>query len=281
MNWQDYLECLTDVDPYLARLGIPREEISIDEASLSRLVRAHLFKIPFENIDVFDLEKPILLDVEHLQEKVVVNHRGGYCFELNGVFTGLLKGLGFDVLASACRVLMGGTTELRPVRHRGIIVTIDGDRFFCDVGYGGPSFPGAVPLSGDKRSYNGLTFWVESYDAHWMRFCRKVSPWEQDKYPASETCELLIGLYGNVPADFDTYNTFCYAEPRSPFRTKRRVHLRTETGYYDIFDDVFSIRDGEKLETCTLATREEVQQVLKNYFGIDIPLDKVKTEYTR
>lgn len=277
MNWQDDLERVPEIEPYLARLGLRREELGNDEPSLSRLVRAHLFSIPYENIDVYDLGQPISLEIGHLYEKIIVGNRGGYCFELNGLFMGLLRALDFDTTACSCRVMKGSET-IRPIRHRGALVKIGGVRYYCDVGYGGVSFPGAVPLiAGERRTHNGLTFWMEPFGEGWWRFCRLVPSWERDKFPGrEEICELLVGTYANIPEDYLPYNEFCYSSPRSPFRTQRRAHLRTEEGFFDLVNDRFTIRRGDVLETRRLISREEIQTVLRQYFSIDIAAEELK-----
>ena len=65
------------------------------EETLRRLHHAHLLAVPFENLDIH-LDRPIVLDVDALFEKVVRRRRGGFCYELNGLFGWLLGELGFD-----------------------------------------------------------------------------------------------------------------------------------------------------------------------------------------
>src|ERR1039457_7712048 len=83
------------VDDYLARIGVTRP-VWADLQALRALQLAHLLTVPFENLSIH-LGEPIVLEQADLVAKVVRMHRGGFCYELNGAFAGLLtprRGLG-------------------------------------------------------------------------------------------------------------------------------------------------------------------------------------------
>ena len=92
-----------DVDAYLARIGAARPERPSTEA-LQVLHAAHLRSVPFENLSIH-LGEPVILDESALLDKIVGRRRGGFCYELNGLFAALLTALGFDVTLLAGRVL--------------------------------------------------------------------------------------------------------------------------------------------------------------------------------
>src|SRR5690554_2922341 len=83
------------VDAYFARINY-QGDTDVSAQTLHALHAAHTLNIPFENLDVF-LGKPILLDQDSLYKKIIQNKRGGYCFEMNGLFSIVLKELGFKV----------------------------------------------------------------------------------------------------------------------------------------------------------------------------------------
>jgi hypothetical protein len=97
------------VATYLDRLGLPRSAAALPEA-LRTLHLAHLEQIPFENLSVA-LGEPVDLDLEVLAAKVLGRGRGGFCYELNGLFAHLLTALGYRVTLLAARVWTG-----QPVR---------------------------------------------------------------------------------------------------------------------------------------------------------------------
>ena len=100
-----------DVDAYLRRIGYcgsPRPTIG----TLRALHVAHLATVPFENLSIH-LGEPIVLDVEALFEKIVTRRRGGFCYELNGLFGAMLQALGFDATMLSA-VVIGASGEFGP-----------------------------------------------------------------------------------------------------------------------------------------------------------------------
>ena len=94
------------VDDYLARIDVTRP-VSADLQALRDLQAAHLLAVPFENLSIH-LGEPIVLDEAALVTKVARLHRGGFCYELNGAFAGLLTALGFRVSLLSARVFGAG-----------------------------------------------------------------------------------------------------------------------------------------------------------------------------
>ena len=91
------------IDKYLSRIGLERQNVRCDLESLRILQLQHLLNVPFENLDIH-WKVPIALDTERFYEKIVENRRGGYCYELNGLFDELLKGLGYHTHLVSGRV---------------------------------------------------------------------------------------------------------------------------------------------------------------------------------
>ena len=84
-----------DVEAYLERIGYcgGREPTA---ANLAALVKAHRFAVPYETLDLWR-RRTTTLRLEEIYGKVVTRRRGGYCFELNGLFAWLLRELGYNV----------------------------------------------------------------------------------------------------------------------------------------------------------------------------------------
>ena len=121
------------VDEYLARLDcVSRREPSPE--NLRILQRAHLERVPFENLDIH-LERPIVLDVPALLDKVVRRRRGGFCYEANGLFAALLRGLGFDVVMLSAGVAADEHRFGPDFDHMALLVQCEG-RWLVDVGFG-------------------------------------------------------------------------------------------------------------------------------------------------
>ena len=84
-----------DVQNYLNRIGF-KEETEVSLACLTKLQNCHQRSVPFENLDIFTDRKKVL-SYEILYEQIVTKKRGGWCHELNGLFSWLLNQLGFNV----------------------------------------------------------------------------------------------------------------------------------------------------------------------------------------
>jgi N-hydroxyarylamine O-acetyltransferase len=137
---------------YLARIGLAGP-LDPSVATLRALHRAHLRTVPFENLSV-RAGQEIPLEEASLFEKIVSRRRGGFCYELNGLFAALLRSLGYRVSRLAGRVGVDGI----PFDHMAIRVDLD-ESWLADVGFG-DSFLEPIRLAergpqdgGDGRSY--------------------------------------------------------------------------------------------------------------------------------
>jgi N-hydroxyarylamine O-acetyltransferase len=138
-----------EVDALLRLLGVRRETPSAPY--LRKLQRRCLVTVPFENLDIH-WRVPIELDIRRAWEKVVLRRRGGFCYELNGLFAWLLDQLGFDV------ALLSGRVWRKPTRlwgpdydHLALHVRVGGGDYLVDVGYG-DSFRTPLPLPAGTAS---------------------------------------------------------------------------------------------------------------------------------
>ena len=95
-----------DVAKYLARIGLEEPSAVAGVGRLKLLQRQHLLNVPFENLDIHS-KQAIVLDTEKFYRKIVNNNRGGFCYELNGLFNELLRELGFETRILSARVAKG------------------------------------------------------------------------------------------------------------------------------------------------------------------------------
>jgi N-hydroxyarylamine O-acetyltransferase len=122
-----------DVDAYLARLGVAWPAAA-DLATLRHLQERHLAAVPFENLSIH-LGEPVELAVEALSGKIVDRRRGGFCYELNGLFAALLRELGYAASLHAAQVFRPDGTLGPPLDHAAIVVELD-EPWLVDVGFG-------------------------------------------------------------------------------------------------------------------------------------------------
>lgn len=143
-----------DLDAYLKRIGYTAAP-EADVNTLRGLHRAHAATIPFENLDIV-LDRTIDLDLGHVQDKLVRDQRGGYCFEHNLLFAAVLERLGYAVTRLAARVQ---PARPGPRTHMLLRVVADGDPWLADVGFGA-SLLEPLPLEGTIASQGpGSTAW--------------------------------------------------------------------------------------------------------------------------
>ena len=115
---------LPDQEAYLERIGLARDEdLPATKETLHKLILAHLTHVPFENLDVYEKNLCPDLTVQGLFDKIVTNRRGGYCFEMNGIFYTLLQAVGYTCYPVIGRVLRGRTYNPNPT-HRGSLVEL-------------------------------------------------------------------------------------------------------------------------------------------------------------
>ncbi|NDV23148.1 arylamine N-acetyltransferase [Desulfovibrio sp. JC022] len=134
------------VENYLRILNLHGRKSDLN--FISDLVARHVATFPFCSVGC-QLGDDLLLDFESLYRRIIINRRGGYCFEQNGLFFGILKELGFSPKLYLARVIYN--QDIHPgLTHRITVVDYEGERYVLDVGFGpsGPRIP--VPMSGDE-----------------------------------------------------------------------------------------------------------------------------------
>lgn len=258
---------LPDPERYLQRIGYEGSR-ALTRETLNGLVYAHQCAVPFENLDCCDYKKPVVITTEHLYEKIVEHHRGGYCFELNGAFVTLLRALGFDAYSCMCRIA-ARRDYLSPVMHRGNIVRLDGKLYYCDVGLGGPMAPFAVELSREKQTFRGETYWVEPGEEGWMMLRRYCGNGIGDEGVSSieEQTAIIFGLQPFLHGDFQALSDYCSVRPDSGFVTGRRIYRRTPTGYLGLSGNVLTkIENGAKI--VTEYPEAQIPALLEEIFGL-------------
>ncbi len=123
-------------------LGVPTVE------ALRTLHLAHNCAVPFENLDVL-LPREIQLDETALEEKLLYARRGGYCFELNGLFERALRDIGFNVRSLLGRVILSHPASLPPRTHRLLLVDVEDEQWIADVGFGGQTLTAPLRLQAE------------------------------------------------------------------------------------------------------------------------------------
>ncbi|MFI5982702.1 arylamine N-acetyltransferase [Streptomyces sp. NPDC051555] len=204
-----------DLDAYLARIGYAGE-LQPDLDTLFGVHRAHTAAIPFESLDVL-LGHPIALDVKSIEDKLVRSRRGGYCYEQNTLLAAALERIGFTVAGRGARNRTRGDALL-PVTHAVLVVTVDGEPWLCDAGFGlqGPREPVPLGRPGTVVSQGEWSYAVrEEADGVLVLTFLREGAW-RDLY--------AFGPQPTHPVDYVLMNHYSSSHPRSAFIGQLVVH---------------------------------------------------------
>lgn len=139
---------------YLKILGIEASKPSLE--LLEKIVKAHLIKIPFENISKLLFKKEGMKHIPDLQTYLTgieKYHFGGTCYSNNYYLYLLLKYLGFEI--KLC-----GADMKNPDVHLISMVKIDEQEYMIDAGYAAPFL---MPLPRDLSEDYIITSGREKY----------------------------------------------------------------------------------------------------------------------
>ena len=245
------------MEQYLERIGYTGDRTPNLE-NLSRLVRCHLETVPFENLDCLHNPTVFSLNLEDLLDKVVTRRRGGVCCELNTLFNALLTYLGYDAYSIMVRITM--RPGPRPITHQCVITVLDGKKYYCDVGFGGPGPKGLVCLETEEVQ----NVFGEEYTAHWDGVVCIISKNMGDGWmPLLQ----LIDVPGNQ-MDFEVILTYCCGTPTAHFVNQRSINLcHPGGGFSAIMNNTFyGLRNGEKFSV--EVSDEELPALLEKEFGL-------------
>ena len=230
--------------------------------TLAGVLRAHMSSIPFENLDVL-LGRPIRLDLDSLQQKLVRARRGGYCFEHGTLFGAVLEAMGFRPVRHTARVVMITPRTAAPRTHMFLTVTVAEGTFVVDPGFGSlaPRLP--VPLQEGAEARIGLeTHWMARDGSHWMLRNRTA-----DK----ETDCWISTLEEDNPVDFEMGSHYVATHPSSPFVNRMMMRALTADGRVTVTNRDVTIHCADTAEAMQLADRSALRTLLISYFGFDLP----------
>ncbi|MCX5193931.1 arylamine N-acetyltransferase [Streptomyces sp. NBC_00249] len=203
-----------DLDAYLARIGYAGPvgeggELRPDLDTLYEVHRAHTTAIAFESLDVL-LGRPVELELKAIEDKLVHRRRGGYCYEQNSLLAAALERIGFEVAGRGARNRTRGDTLLA-VTHAVLVVTVGGEPWLCDAGFGyqGPREPVPLARPGSELRQGAWTYAVhEEEDGILVLRTLRGEVW-RDLYAFSPQ--------RYHPVDYVLLNHYSSSHPRSSF----------------------------------------------------------------
>lgn len=247
-----------DIQAYLDRIGY-RGPLTPAVETLRALQVAHLQTVPFENLSIH-AGQPIVLDDESLFDKVVTHRRGGFCYELNGLFAALLHDLGFQVAMLSAEVARADGTFSPKFDHMALLVTLD-ERWLADVGFG-DSFRDPLRLDERGEQPEGVrAFRIDEDGSHFLLLRRDGDgqPWQP---------QYRFTLQPYEYADYVAMCRFHQTSPDSHFTRQTVCSLATPEGRITLSGmRLITTRGGERQER-VLGSEEERVALLRELFSV-------------
>jgi N-hydroxyarylamine O-acetyltransferase len=242
------------LDPYLRRIGATAPASATVDA-LRALHLAHRQSILFENLDI-QRGRPILLDLDALERKLVAGGRGGYCFEHNTLFAAALRECGFAPATLLARVRRG-PPEGWARTHMLLRVESEGAAWIADVGFGGSGLLEPMLLAeGSVSEQGGLTYTLRREGLHWV-----LSMGGADLYEFTEE--------PNTPVDVEIANHYTSTHPQSIFRKTLTIQRAGPAERVILRGNTLSrVRGG--VQTDEPVTREQLGGVAQSVFGVEL-----------
>ncbi len=247
------------VRSYLDRIGVT-EDIRPDLEGLRTLHRAHLLAIPYENLDV-QLGRPVTIDIAPIYEKIVERRRGGWCYEMNGLFDWALGELGFQVTRMASGVMREAFGDFTIGNHLVLQVELPEGLYLADVGFGDGSLVPMKLAPGEFR--DGRFGFALSHPAEgWWRFHNHPDGGAKsfdfqlgiaDENLLAEKCRLLQSWEESIFVQ----NLICQRHTPDGLTALRGRVLRNIT--------------PAGLQDRLLNSPEELVSVLRSDFDLDVP----------
>ena len=251
-----------NADGYFDRIGWsgPRTPTL---GTLTALMRAHMARIPFENLDVL-LGRGVRVDLDSVYAKLVESKRGGYCFEHSTLFRAALEHIGFQPVSHAARVVMMTPRQSAPRTHMFLSVVVDGTSHVLDPGFGGHGPLVPLPLVENAEVREGP-------DVH--RFARRDGEWLLEAKIAGTMSPLwMSSVELESPMDFVMGNHFTSTWPQSPFVQRLMLRALTPDGRrVSVMNRDVTVAQNGTFEKSQLADRAALRALLDRDFGIDAP----------
>jgi N-hydroxyarylamine O-acetyltransferase len=245
---------------YFRRLGLAETSFAANFETLKFLQKQHLLHIPFENLDIHR-RRPITLDAEKFYRKIVEENRGGFCYELNGLFYNLLSEIGFHSRIISARVAGGENGFGAEYDHLAILTEIDGEEYLVDVGFGSfAAEPLKFVLDSEQQDENGV-FLIRKYDEKYFEVAKKDAGAWRSEY-----------IFTTLERDLSEFAGMCQfhqTSPESHFTRRKICSLMTNGGRKTLTGSKFIETANEEKKEFNVNSEAEFNEILEREFRIN------------
>lgn len=249
------------LNKYLARIrfnGNPAADLS----TLKELQRHHLLNIPFENLDIH-LHTYITINIDNFYEKIVTRKRGGFCYELNGLFNELLTAIGFKTILVSARGFSAPEKYGDEFDHLSILVFIAHEKWLADVGFGEFSSSPLKIVTNQVQPDTRGTFRIVKFNETYFIVQKQTqdNTWKNE-YLFSEKPRNILEFAGKC--------NYHQTSPDSHFTQKKLCSIATESGRVTLTDKVLKITDGNNVVETEIPDFNDFKINLLKHFSITI-----------
>lgn len=249
-----------DTQTYLQRIGLSGEHPTPNAEALRAIQMAHLYTVPFENLDI-SLGRPIELDLPRIFEKVVQRQRGGFCYELNGLLAWLLQELGYNVTMLSASSFKEDRTYAPDYDHLVLLVICPGDEthWLVDVGWGS-GFEMPLRLEHAFAQESGRFIWRVDHKGESRSLWQKTAA--GDWIPHYR--------FTLAPRRYEDFAGMCLhhqISPDSMFTRKKLCTIFMPDRRVTLSDLKLIITKSDMKEELELS-EDEVSEILQRYFGV-------------
>ena len=248
-----------NLEAYLKRINYSGS-IAPTLNTLEMVHKLHPAAIPFENLDPL-MQRPVRLQLSDIEQKLVHERRGGYCFEHNLLLKAVLESMDYKVTPVAAGVLWGHPEGHIPesTGHMALVVDVDGINYLVDVGFGAQVATGPLRLRGDLEQETPIErYRLSGGHPKWKLETEIAGEWKP-VYEFTTTSHTLD--------EFIALNDVAMARFRDDL-----IAARVEgTKRHALFNARLRTHENGETTTRMLTTLLELRDVLTNVFGINLP----------
>lgn len=255
-----------DINGYLRRINYDNGLVYKNLTTLKELHRHHVLAIPFETLDIHN-QIPILLQMDSLYQKVILDKRGGYCYELNVLFHRLLSVCGFHVSLVAGRLLHGHGFG-REFEHLALVVELHGRQWLVDVGYGDFSMVPLAIMPGEIQS-DGRKYYqiIDSVQVDGRSYLG-VAKWNVAKQDF--TIDYIFTTEPRELVDFAAMHEFHQTSPESHFARSLICTIPTLDGRITLINNKLVRTENGKRQVRLVRDENHRDEILEKYFHMDM-----------
>lgn len=243
------------VERYLQRIEY-EGTLDCDISTLRRLQMQHLLTVPFENLSIF-YNRKVEFSIKEIWNKIVLNRRGGVCYEINGLFLELLRRIGFNAKYVAAKVIETSSEQ----DHVFIIVNIDEQDWLVDVGFGDNFFePIKLVLDEIQEDDKGY-FKIVKAGEDTYRLLKSINK-------VDFTVRYTFDLQERKLEEFKERYEYFATSPESRFRKNRLCSIEKRNGRVSLTDSYISISEDGKYIKKQIDNERDFIDNLEKKFGI-------------